>query len=660
MKRTAYYIIQSLLLFSIAIGQNAANRDTGLNEAQLRNQRIQRQIGTDPKLTDPNMLDELLELEEQFDSTNVPVKILVTPAEIESYYRLKLKRLKEDIIGLNVIESLLDTAGRLNYFGYDYFYNFEQRELWERTIPPSDYILGPGDELIISVWGETERREKKILARDGTIFINDIGLIKIGELTLSKAENVIKKRFSRVYATMKGAKANTFIDVTHGKVSGKTLNFTGRVKSPGYHVISPFIDPLTALIYAGGVDTTGSLRDILIMREGSQLDTIDFYKFFIEGQSYRKIFLRESDRIHIPNRGSTVTITGEVMHPGIYELRSTESLGDLLEFAGGMNPGANSLAHLSRLHRINGRIHSMNMYISNTELDTFKINNGDIVTFYKMDYIPSYFHVYGIGSSPIKFPYDSTMSLAKLLKFLSYGPEKIVNKEWLSQIKIISDGEIRLFELKDILMEKIDYKPNPNDQIIFMKNPLYTIPGTIRVSGAIKQPGLYPVKKNGLPLTQVLLNAGGKLGNALDNGVQIFRDSLRLGWQSDQMLILDGDSISVLYDQNTIEVIGAVNAPGIYGIAKNSITIRSALRMAGGISPSGSDKRIYIIYPNGMVKSKGFLISPQLVSGSQLVIGVKSPDEYQSTLETTEKLAGIVGSLATLLLVINSTTITGN
>ena len=233
MKRTAYYIIQSLLLFSIAIGQNAANRDTRLNEAQLRNLRIQRQIGTDPKLMDPNMLGELLELEAQFDSTNVPVKILVTPAEIESYYRLKLKRLKEDIIGLNVIESLLDTAGSLDYFGYDYFYNFDQRELWERTIPPSDYILGSGDELIISVWGETERRERKTLDRDGTIFINDIGLIKIGELTLSKAENVIKKRFSHVYATMKGAKANTFIEVTHGKVSGKTINFTGRVKLPG-------------------------------------------------------------------------------------------------------------------------------------------------------------------------------------------------------------------------------------------------------------------------------------------------------------------------------------------------------------------------------------------------------------------------------------------
>jgi protein involved in polysaccharide export with SLBB domain len=227
-------------------------------------------------------------------------------------------------------------------------------------------------------------------------------------------------------------------------------------------------------------------------------------------------------------------------------------------------------------------------------------------------------------------------------------------------IKIISDGEIRLFELKDILMEKIDYKPNPNDQIIFMKSSLYTIPGTVLVSGAIKQPGLYPVKKNGLPLKQVLLNAGGKLGNALENGVQIFRDSLRLGWQSDQMLILDGDSISVLYDQNTIEVMGGVNAPGIYGMTQKSITIRSALKMAGGISPSGSDKRIYIIYPNGMVKSKGFLISPELVSGSQLVIGVKSPDEYRSALETTEKLAGIVGSLATLLLVINSTTIRGN
>jgi len=655
MKRSDYYLFQAVLLFSIAIGQNSTDGVTGTNEEQLRRQMIQRQLGTDPKLTDPNMMDELLEMEQQFDSTNVPVKILIKPSEIESYYRLKLKRLKEDIIDLNLIETLLDSAGRLNYFGYDYFYNFDQQDLLERTIPPSDYVLGPGDELIVSVWGETERREKKIIARDGSIFINDIGLILVGGQELLMAEEIIKKRFSRVYATMKGPKANTFIDVTHGKIFGKTINFTGRVNSPGFHVTSPFVDPLTALIYAGGVDTTGSLRDIIIMREGAQQDTIDFYKFIIEGHSYRKIFLRENDRIHIPNRNTTVTIAGEVMHPGIYELRSTETLDDALRFAGGVKPGTSMLAHLSRQNHLEGRIHSSSEYIPIKEFDVFKMNNGDSLTFYKTEYEPSYIHVYGIGSSPLKFPFDSTMSLKKLLKFLSYGPEKMAGKEWLSHLKIISDRETRLFELKEILMGKIDYSPNPNDQIIFMKNPIYTLPGAVEIFGAVKQQGIYPVQKNGLPLRKVLENAGGLLDNALENGVQIHRDGLRLGWQSDQMLILDGDSISVLYDQNTIEVLGAVNAPGIYGIKQKSVSIRSAMRMAGGISPSGSRKRIFIIYPNGMVRSKRLIFSPELVSGSKLVIGEKSQYEYRTVLETTEKLAGILGSLATLILVINST-----
>ena len=83
----------------------------------------------------------------------------------QEFYNLKLKRIKDDIIGLNVIESLLDTVGQLNHFGYDYFFNFEQRELWERTIPPASYELSPGDEIIISIWGQTERREKKIIGR---------------------------------------------------------------------------------------------------------------------------------------------------------------------------------------------------------------------------------------------------------------------------------------------------------------------------------------------------------------------------------------------------------------------------------------------------------------------------------------------------------------
>ena len=95
-------------------------------------------------------IDKMIDLEEELDSTNVPAKVIITPTEIEEYYRLKLKKIKDDIDDLNSIESLLDSAGAMKYFGYDYYYNFQEREFLERAIPPDNYILSPGDEIIIS------------------------------------------------------------------------------------------------------------------------------------------------------------------------------------------------------------------------------------------------------------------------------------------------------------------------------------------------------------------------------------------------------------------------------------------------------------------------------------------------------------------------------
>ena len=130
-----------------------------------------------------------------------------------------------------------------------------------------------------------------------------------------------------------------------------------------------------------------------------------------------------------------------------------------------------------------------------------------------------------------------------------------------------------------------------------------------------------------------------------------------MGWQNESMLILPGDSIVVLYDQGTIEILGEVNAPGIYEIGNKSLSVKKALAMAGGINNLGSKKNMYVIYSNGMVQTASRrLFNISLESGSTLVIGEKNQNEYRTTLETTEKLAGIIGSLATLMLVINSTT----
>ena len=374
--RAIYWFLSLALLWGQNVGQISAT------EAQLRQKMLRQQTNSEQILEKEKSLDELMLLEERFDSTNVPVKIIVTPSELKEFYNLKLKRIRDDIIGLNVIESLLDTVGQLNHFGYDYFFNFEQRELWERTIPPTNYVLSPGDEIIISIWGQTERREKKIIGRDGKIFIGDVGQIAIGGLTLSDAMNNIKNRLVQVYETIQGPNAKTFLDLTHAKISGKTVSFTGRVIAPGFHVVTPYVDPLTALIYAGGVDTTGSLRGVVFLRNNTPLDTLDLYAFLLDGAPSSSHFMRDGDRLHIPNRLSTVTVSGAVRHPGYFELKPNESLGQALRYAGGLKVEASKMIHLRRLSNSITENRYNNYYFHSQELDQISMQDGDSLSIY--------------------------------------------------------------------------------------------------------------------------------------------------------------------------------------------------------------------------------------------------------------------------------------
>ena len=651
-----HYIIASFLMVGLNWSQSATqlrnNQSDQLRQSMLREKLDQQE----QRAQDQYSVDELMRLEELYDSTNVPVKIIVTPSEIEEYYRLKLGRIKEDIIGLNVIESLLDTVGQMKYFGYDYFYNFEQRELWERTIPPDHYELSPGDEIIIAIWGQTERREKKIIGRDGTVFINDIGLISLGGKTISDAQEYVKKELSAVYETILGTDPKTFVNITHGKISGKTVSFTGHVKAPGMHVVTPYVDPITALIYAGGVDTTGSLRNMVHYRNGSIIDTLDLYDYLLDGSPVFKKFIQNGDRLHIPRRLETITVSGDVLRPAHYELKSNETLMKAVRLSGGTKNKGKSLIHLNRFEK-NGT--PFNQYFHLSELTTLFAIDGDSLSIFQYRVPLSHIFVYGVNGKPIKLPYAQNLSLKDIVLMVTdYG--RVPNFKWSEKINYESMNGSKEYYLSTIIEDEIEIKLNPNDRITFLKNPDYNKPGLIKLAGAVNNTGVLPVDRHGQTLQSIINLAGGLRENALKDGIQIYRDSLRLGWQNNSMLILPGDSINVLYDQGTIEILGEVNAPGIYEVGSSSVSVKKALAMAGGLSSKGSKNKMFIIYSNGMVKEAGGFFGPSLSSGSTLVVSEKGSEEYRTTLETTEKLAGIVGSLATLLLVINSTTSTGN
>ena len=238
---------------------------------------------------------------------------------------------------VQVISSNKDSELDLsNYFGYNFFVERDTISFWENLPVPENYILGPGDEVIVSLWGETLLRNKYIISRDGNIYDDKVGMIALTGKTISEAEKYLKTQFGRIYATLIAKSQSTFMDVTLGTLKSINVNFVGQLKYPGVYPLHPFSNVITGLIQVGGVDTTGTLRKIQINRNGKIHSQVDLYEFIIKGGLSNNIQLRDQDVVIVPPRQSYITIDSAVVNPGIYESIKGESIYDIISVAGGL------------------------------------------------------------------------------------------------------------------------------------------------------------------------------------------------------------------------------------------------------------------------------------------------------------------------------------
>ena len=246
-----------------------------------------------------------------------------------------------DLEDFKYVEEVNDVG--LEFFGYDFFLAKDSLLMWNNLPIPSSYLLGPGDEIIISLWGETQLRESYTINRDGLLYIERIGQLSLTGKTIEQAEKYLVKQFQKVYETLKGTRPSTFMDVSLGQLKSINVTFVGEVNSPGVYPIHPFSTVLTGLIQVGGLDTTGSLRNIQIIRSGEDPHRVDFYKFLLSGKSANsKIKLQDNDVVFIPPRLSRVEIVGAIKRPGIYEADDNDNILDLVNYAAGLRSDADN------------------------------------------------------------------------------------------------------------------------------------------------------------------------------------------------------------------------------------------------------------------------------------------------------------------------------
>ena len=287
--------------------------------------------------------------------------------------RLENKKLEKD-------STQSDNLKRAYYrpddtYGANIFQNSAMNDVSELSIPPSDYPIGVGDHIIVSLWGGGEYQEDYIVARDGAIFPSGLGKITVQGLTFENAQNLIAARFSTAVP------AGTNIQVTLGQPRTININVVGEVMNPGPKLLSAFSNAYNAIGLAGGVSEYGNLREILVKRNGKVVEVLDVYKYLHNGDIGKRVYLQNNDFIVVSFAQKKVLATGQFKRPMYYQLKTSEGMRALMQYSGGFTADAYSSAvKVIRSENERQVIHDVNATaIVKLKDQDFELMDGDII-----------------------------------------------------------------------------------------------------------------------------------------------------------------------------------------------------------------------------------------------------------------------------------------
>lgn len=602
--------------------------------------------------SDPSML--------QSESTG-PTRVLYKPADLDEFYRIQLSQLIQSMEEINQISAYFKLSSGFSHYGYDIFTNKDTISYYENMPLSDNYSLGAGDELIVSLWGEVEREEKTVINRDGNVFLEDVGLIHLGGKKLSESKIIIVKKYEQTYSTLKRPNPKTFLNVSLGNLKGVNIQILGFVKNPGVYALHPFSDPFSAIFQAGGIDTTGTLRRIELYRSGEKINEVDFYDIIHRGKKNTSIRLLDQDIIFVPPRKSKILLNGEVIKPGYYELLKDETVANIIEYSGGNLPHASGTAMIKRVHTNNNRENDDGaiefLSINANAFSNFVLSNGDSIGIPKVsDFYPTV-ALNGQVKRPGVYPYINGQSLKEILDIGGGLQDEVWRNSIEPDIELkrtASNGNRQSlqFHLDDIMANTNNTLLEPFDEIIIYRNANYPRGEMVHISGEVKAPGDYAI--NGQSIRQLIDGAGGLTVLGFNDGINMIRDTLKIGINTLNIIPIAGDSIYIPQRSGTVEVLGAVNNPGLITYESGE-DLNTFIEIAGGFTVYANKKDIFVIYPNGTAKRKTRFSTPKVTEGAVIMVSANQLVVQQvDYLEVSQQVASIIGSLATVALIINT------
>lgn len=388
---------------------------------------------------------------------------------------------------------------------------------------PANYVLGPGDEVIIDMWGNSELNLRYKITPDGYIIVPGLGRIMLNGLNVQQAESKIKTQFSTIYSDLDSPTPGTFLAISVGNLRTIKVNVMGEVNTPGTYTLSSFASAFHALYVSGGPSKIGSLRNIRIFRDGKNVATVDFYEYLMNGDNTGDMNLHDGDIVMVEPYSILAQITGEVKRPMWYEMRDNETLRDLIRFAGGFSGNAyRANVLLNRKGKQEMEAYTLN----EPEYDSFILQDGDHIGVGQiLDRYTNMAEISGSVERPGKYAIGENIKSVRDLVEIALGPtedayvQRVLlyrEQEDLRQTMVSFDlGALLNHHIADIPLQKNDRLHVPS--IFSIEDSLI-----ISIGGSVRAPGSYPFVLN-MRIEDAILCAGGLREDASTARIDVYR-----------------------------------------------------------------------------------------------------------------------------------------
>jgi protein involved in polysaccharide export with SLBB domain len=497
-------------------------------------------------------------------------------------------------------------AGQLVQFGYHIFGMPSSTFAPIENMPVGpDYLLGPDDSMIISVWGKTQEIFNLTVDRDGKITLPKAGTVYVWGLKFHDAEKLIKDSLGEVYA-------NFQVNITMGRLRTIRVFVLGDVKKPGSYTMSSVSTVFHALYESGGPTKSGSMRKVRLIRENISVTEIDLYDFLLKGDKSQDLRLESNDTVFIPTIGAVCGISGSVRRPAIYEMKGETPLSDLVEMSGGVTPiGYMHRLQLERIKSHERRVVSDLEFTAIEDLKSSELNiqmeDGDLVKIFPIpDLKYNYVSVYGNILRPGDYEFHSGMRVSQLLeKAGGILMGTYTQRAEISRLKNDRTREIIPFNVKNLLAgDPVEDVELAEWDMIRVYTKSEVIPVLyVSITGAVYKPGTYELTPN-MKTTDLIFRAGGLKKNACLEKSELYRTVLgeqprvinvRLAniidapGSPEDLILDDNDSLYVREEskwtqKRRIVLAGEFVFPGEY-VALGNETLSSVIHRAGGFTP---------------------------------------------------------------------------